>query len=128
MPNQCLDSSTISRPIIQTYCAETHEQAVADVTKPLEIVAQLAVELFLPWSEKGPERKAESNKYLTEQQRAGAVAGDVEQRVRDGIIAVGTPAEILKLFSTYREMGVDQMLTWVQFGGLDTARSFAAWS
>jgi hypothetical protein len=25
----------------------------------------------------------------------------------------------VKLFRRYRDMGVDQMLTWVQFGGLD---------
>jgi len=111
-----------SAVLIQTYCAETHEQAVADVSKPLDVVAQLAADLVLPWAEKGHERKAESYKYLTAQQRAGAVAGDVEQRIRDGIIAVGTPAEILKLFRTYREMGVDQMLTWVQFGGLEHSK------
>jgi len=115
-----------SAVLIQTYCAETQEQAVADVTRPLEIVAQLAAELFLPWAEKGRERKAESYRYLTEQQqaaaRAGAATGDVEQRIRDGIIAVGTPAEIVKLFRTYREMGVDQMLTWVQFGGLEHSK------
>jgi len=111
-----------SAVLIQTYCAETHEQAVADVTKPLDVVAQLGAELFLPWAEKGHERKAESYKYLTQQARAGAMAGDVEQRIRDGIIAVGTPAEILKLFRTYREMGVDQMLTWVQFGGLEHSK------
>ena len=86
------------------------------------MVAQLGAELFLPWTEKGHERKAESYKYLTQQQRAGAVAGDVEQRIRDGIIAVGTPTEILKLFRTYRSMGVDQMLTWVQFGGLEHSK------
>ena len=71
------------------------------------------------------QRKADSYKYLTQQPaaaRAGAasaVSGDVEQRARDGIIAVGTPDDLIKLFRTYREMGVDQMLTWVQFGGLE---------
>ncbi|MDB5108138.1 MAG: Luciferase-like monooxygenase, partial [Candidatus Binatus sp.] len=110
--------------LIQTYCAESHEDAVQDVTQPLEIVAQLAAELFLPWAEKGRERKAESYKYLTQQPqtRAGADAGSVEQRIRDGVIAVGTPDEIVKLFRRYRDMGVDQMLTWVQFGGLDHAK------
>ena len=28
----------------------------------------------------------------------------------------------MKLFRTYREMGVDQMLTWVQFGGLEHSK------
>ncbi|HLX37947.1 MAG TPA: LLM class flavin-dependent oxidoreductase, partial [Candidatus Binataceae bacterium] len=111
-----------SAVLIQTYCAESHAQAVEDVTKPLDIVAQLGAELFLPWAQKGQERKAESYKYLTQQARAGAMAGDVEQRIRDGIIAVGTPSEILKLFRKYREMGVDQMLTWVQFGGLEHSK------
>ena len=111
-----------SAVLIQTYCAETHEQAVEDVTKPLDVVAQLGAELFLPWADKGRDRKADSYKYLTQQARAGAMAGDVEQRIRDGIIAVGTPSEILKLFRTYREMGVDQMLTWVQFGGLEHSK------
>jgi alkanesulfonate monooxygenase SsuD/methylene tetrahydromethanopterin reductase-like flavin-dependent oxidoreductase (luciferase family) len=115
-----------SAVLIQTYCAESHQQAVRDVSEPLEIVAKLAAELFLPWAEKGRERKAESYRYLTEQQqaqaRAGAAAGDVEQRIRDGIIAVGTPDELLKLFRTYRDLGVDQMLNWVQFGGLEHSK------
>src|SRR5262249_47860870 len=118
-----------SAVLIQTYCAETREQAIADVTQPLEVVAQLAAELFLPWAEKGRERKAESYRYLTEQQaaqtRAGAasnVAGDVNQRIHDGLIAVGTPDDLIKLFRIYREMGVDQMLTWVQFGGLEHSK------
>ena len=50
-----------SAVLIQTYCAETHEQAVADVTKPLEIVAQLAAELFLP----GPRRAASARRSHT---------------------------------------------------------------
>jgi alkanesulfonate monooxygenase SsuD/methylene tetrahydromethanopterin reductase-like flavin-dependent oxidoreductase (luciferase family) len=115
-----------SAVLIQTYCAESHQQAVRDVSEPLEIVAKLAAELFLPWAEKGRERKAESYRYLTEQQqaqaRAGAAAGDVEQRIRDGVIAVGTPDELLKLFRTYRDLGVDQMLNWVQFGGLEHSK------
>jgi alkanesulfonate monooxygenase SsuD/methylene tetrahydromethanopterin reductase-like flavin-dependent oxidoreductase (luciferase family) len=117
-----------SAVLIQTYCGETRKQAIEDVTRPLEIVAGLAAELFLPWAEKGRERKADSYKYLTQQPaqaRAGAassVSGDVEQRARDGIIAVGTPDDLIKLFRTYREMGVDQMLTWVQFGGLEHSK------
>ena len=117
-----------SAVLIQTYCAETREQAIRDVEGPLEKVAQLAAELFLPWAEKGRERKAESYKYLTQQpaadSRTGAagVAGDVNQRIRDGIIAVGTPDDLIKLFRIYRDMGVDQMLTWVQFGGLEHAK------
>jgi alkanesulfonate monooxygenase SsuD/methylene tetrahydromethanopterin reductase-like flavin-dependent oxidoreductase (luciferase family) len=115
-----------SAVLIQTYCAESHDQAVRDVSQPLEIVAQLAAELFLPWAEKGRERKAETYKYLAEQQqaavRAGANTSDVEQRTRDGVIAVGTPDELVKLFRRYRDMGVDQMLTWVQFVGLEHAK------
>jgi len=115
-----------SAVLIQTYCAESHEQAVRDVSKPLDVVAQLAAELFLPWAEKGRERKAETYKYLAEQQqaaiRAGANVSDVEQRTRDGVIAVGTPDELVKLFRKYRDMGVDQMLTWVQFGGLEHSK------
>lgn len=111
-----------SAVLIQTYCAETRDQAIRDVEKPLETVAALAAELFLPWAEKGRERKAESYRYLTEQQRAGAVAGDINQRIRDGIIAVGTPDDLIKLFRIYRDIGVDQMLTWVQFGGLEHSK------
>jgi alkanesulfonate monooxygenase SsuD/methylene tetrahydromethanopterin reductase-like flavin-dependent oxidoreductase (luciferase family) len=115
-----------SAVLIQTYCAETREEAIKDVAQPMEIVAKLAAELFLPWAEKGRERKAESYRYLTDQQqsqaRAGAAFGDIDQRIRDGSVAVGTPDDLLKLFRTYRDMGVDQMLTWVQFGGLEHSK------
>jgi len=109
--------------LIQTYCAETREQAINDVAQPMQVVSQLAAELFLPWAEKGRERKAESYRYLTQQPpsqaRAGAYFGDVQERVRDGVVAVGTPDDLIKLLEIYRQMGVDQMLMWVQFGGLE---------
>src|SRR5258707_13564657 len=72
--------------LIQAYCAENHEQAVRDVSQPLEIFAKLAAGLFLPWAEKGRGGKAETYKDLAEEQkaaiRAGADASDVGQRNR----------------------------------------------
>jgi len=109
--------------LMQTYCAETREQAIADVEQALGKVAQLAVDLFLPWAEQPAERNLESYRYLTRpaaagDTRAGAYFGDTQERVRDGMIAVGTPDDLVDLFGRYDRMGVDQMLTWVQFGGL----------
>jgi alkanesulfonate monooxygenase SsuD/methylene tetrahydromethanopterin reductase-like flavin-dependent oxidoreductase (luciferase family) len=112
--------------LIQTYCAPTREQAYADVTTPLETVARLSAKLYLPWAEKAPDQVAESYRYLTARPagdtRAGAATGDVAQRAADGLIAIGTPDDLLKLFRTYRDMGVDQMLMWIQFGGLEHAK------
>jgi alkanesulfonate monooxygenase SsuD/methylene tetrahydromethanopterin reductase-like flavin-dependent oxidoreductase (luciferase family) len=112
--------------LIQTYCAPTREQAVADVTTPLEIVARLSAKLYLPWAEKPAEQVAESYRYLTQRPagstRAGAAAGGVAERAADGMIAVGTPDDLIRLFRTYQAMGVDQMLMWVQFGGLEHAK------
>jgi len=113
-----------SAVLIQAYCAETREQAIEDVTGPLDVAAKIGAELVLPWAQKGSERKAESYKYLLEQNtRAGvntnADLPDVAQRAHDGVIAVGTPQDLIKVFRKYQEMGVDQMMTWVQFGGLE---------
>jgi len=113
--------------LIQTYCAPTREQAIADVTKPLETVAKLSAQLYLPWAEKPAEQVAESYRYLTQRPsgdtRAGAsVDGGVAGRAADGMIAVGTPDDLIKLFRTYQKIGVDQMLMWVQFGGLEHAK------
>jgi alkanesulfonate monooxygenase SsuD/methylene tetrahydromethanopterin reductase-like flavin-dependent oxidoreductase (luciferase family) len=110
---------------MQTYCAETREQAFEDVRGPLDIVARLGAELFLPWAEQ-PSSTPESYKYLVNQVSAGedtragqnAAGATAEDRARDGLIAVGDPDDILKLFKTYEELGVDQIMTWVQFGGL----------
>jgi hypothetical protein len=33
-------------------------------------------------------------------------------------LAIGTPDDITNLFKQYESMGADQMMTWVQFGGL----------
>lgn len=110
--------------LIQTYCAETREQAYADVEQAVATVGQLAIDLFLPWAQKPAERSAESYRYLTDAmqegatQRAGQFFGDLEERAKSGLLAVGTPDDILSLFRTYDEIGVDQMLTWVQWGGL----------
>jgi alkanesulfonate monooxygenase SsuD/methylene tetrahydromethanopterin reductase-like flavin-dependent oxidoreductase (luciferase family) len=113
--------------LIQTYCAETREQAYEDVRGPLDVVAALGAELSLPWAAEAPSAATDSYKYLVDQvkaavedTRAGAnVAGQtVEERARDGLIAVGDPDDIIRLFKTYEEMGADQMMTWVQFGGL----------
>lgn len=113
--------------LIQTYCAESRADAYRDVETPMKVVNQLAAELFLPWAERKNEVKAESYKYLTDPQaaaatRAGAAPGDVKARAEEGTIAVGTPDDILKLFRVYDAMGVDQMLTWVQFGGLEHSK------
>jgi alkanesulfonate monooxygenase SsuD/methylene tetrahydromethanopterin reductase-like flavin-dependent oxidoreductase (luciferase family) len=111
--------------LMQTYCAETREQAFEDVRGPLDVVARLGAELFLPWAEQ-PASTPDSYKYLVAQASSGedTRAGQnvraltAEDRARDGLIAVGDPDDILKLFKTYEEMGVDQIMTWVQFGGL----------
>jgi len=112
--------------LIQTYCAPTREQAIADVTGPLETVARLSAKLFLPWAEKPADQVAESYRYLTQRpagdSRTGAATGDVGQRAGEGMIAVGTPDDLISLFGTYRDMGVDQMLMWIQFGGLEHAK------
>ena len=109
--------------LIQAYCAETREQAYDDVREALDVVARLGGELFLPWAE---QPQTESYKYLVNQASAGedSRAGDnraaltVEDRAAARLIAVGDPDDLVGLFKTYEEMGVDQMLTWVQFGGL----------
>jgi alkanesulfonate monooxygenase SsuD/methylene tetrahydromethanopterin reductase-like flavin-dependent oxidoreductase (luciferase family) len=111
--------------LIQTYCAETRQQAFDDVREALDNTARIGAELFLPWAQEAPTRTYESYKYLQQQpagqdSRAGqnAAAQTVEQRAGDGLIAVGDPDDIVALFKQYQEMGADQMMTWVQFGGL----------
>ena len=112
--------------LIQTYCAETREQAFEDVRGPLDVVAQLGLDLALPWAQEAPAHTYQSYKYLLDQMQAAQAnrAGDnpagatVEERARDGMIAVGDPDDIVRLFKTYEEMGADQLMTWVQFGGL----------
>jgi alkanesulfonate monooxygenase SsuD/methylene tetrahydromethanopterin reductase-like flavin-dependent oxidoreductase (luciferase family) len=108
--------------LIQTYCAETREQAFAEVREAMDTVARLGAELFLPWAE----QTTESYKYLTATATAGqdtragqnAAAQTLEQRAQDGLVAVGDPDDIARLFSQYQDLGADQMMTWVQFGGL----------
>jgi alkanesulfonate monooxygenase SsuD/methylene tetrahydromethanopterin reductase-like flavin-dependent oxidoreductase (luciferase family) len=112
--------------LIQTYCAETREQAYEDVRAPLDTVAQLGLDLALPWAQEAPTHTYASYKYLVDQMEAAAAnrAGDnpagqsVEERAADGMVAIGDPDDIIRLFKTYEEMGADQMMTWVQFGGL----------
>jgi alkanesulfonate monooxygenase SsuD/methylene tetrahydromethanopterin reductase-like flavin-dependent oxidoreductase (luciferase family) len=112
--------------LIQTYCAETREQAFADVQVPLETTARIGAQLFLPWAQEAPTRTYETYRYLVDQMRAGqegragqnAAGQSVEERARDGLIAVGDPDDIVQLFKAYEEMGADQLMTWVQFGGL----------
>ena len=66
---------------------------------------------------------AQPSVAATNRTRAGAsVDGGVAGRAADGMIAVGTPDDLIKLFRTYQKIGVDQMLMWVQFGGLEHAK------
>lgn len=110
--------------LIQTYCAETREQAFAEVREAIETVTRLGAELFLPWAQQ-PAAPA-SYQYLATRVSAGqnvragqnAAAQTLEERAADGLIAVGDPDDIARLFRQYQDLGADQMMTWVQFGGL----------
>ena len=97
--------------LIQTYCAPTREEAIADVTKPLETVAKLSAQLYLPWAEKPAEQVAESYRYLTQRPsgdtRAGARPATLPDtmltmaaicsfdRLRPGLTATTTEADDL---------------------------------
>ncbi len=105
--------------LLQTYCAPTREEALAVAEPAVTRAAELAAELFLPWAEEGATDRADSYKYLTEQSRTGAAAQDsVEERARKGVLAIGTPDDLVEIIKRYESMGVDQVMTWVQFGGL----------
>lgn len=105
--------------LLQTYCAPTREEALRDAEPAVERAAQLAAELFLPWAEHRDDPKAQSYKYLTEQSRAGAAAPEsVADRAAKGVLAIGSPDDIVETIRRYESMGVDQVMTWVQFGGL----------
>jgi hypothetical protein len=42
--------------LIQTYCAETRQQAFDDVREALDNTARIGAELFLPWAQEAPTR------------------------------------------------------------------------
>ena len=51
--------------------------------------------------------------------RTGAAAPEsVAERARKGVLAIGTPDDLVETIKRYESMGVDQVMTWVQFGGL----------
>ena len=67
----------------------------------------------------GATKNAASYRYLTEQSRTGAAAPEpVAERARKGVLAIGTPDDLVETIKRYESMGVDQVMTWVQFGGL----------
>ncbi len=105
--------------LLQTYCAETREEALADAEPAITRSAELAAELFLPWAEEGALKGASSYKYLTEGARTGAAQPEsVAERASKGVLAIGTPDDLVDIIKRYESMGVDQVMTWVQFGGL----------
>jgi alkanesulfonate monooxygenase SsuD/methylene tetrahydromethanopterin reductase-like flavin-dependent oxidoreductase (luciferase family) len=105
--------------LMQTYCAETNAEALAVAEPAVTRSAELAAELFLPWAEPGATKNAASYQYLTEQSRTGAAAPEsVAERARKGVLAIGTPDDLVETIKRYESMGVDQVMTWVQFGGL----------
>jgi alkanesulfonate monooxygenase SsuD/methylene tetrahydromethanopterin reductase-like flavin-dependent oxidoreductase (luciferase family) len=112
--------------MVQTYCAETREEAYADVEAPIEKAAILIQDLFLPWAQR-PREDAKSYAYLTqtadpqamENHRAGSTAGQIGERAAASTLAVGTPDDLIRIFREWEDVGVDQLLTWVQFGGLE---------
>lgn len=111
--------------MVQTYCAETREQAFADVEEPIRRSAELIKDLFLPWAQK-PREDAKSYAYLAQtateetlNARAGARADDLEQRAAESTLAVGDPDDLIRIFREWEAVEVDQLLTWIQFGGLE---------
>jgi alkanesulfonate monooxygenase SsuD/methylene tetrahydromethanopterin reductase-like flavin-dependent oxidoreductase (luciferase family) len=105
--------------LLQTYCAPTREEALAIAAPAIDRTAELAAELFLPWADKAVQERSTSYRYLAEQSRAGAEGPEsVEERARKGVLAIGTPDDIVEIIRRYESMGVDQVMTWVQFGGL----------
>jgi alkanesulfonate monooxygenase SsuD/methylene tetrahydromethanopterin reductase-like flavin-dependent oxidoreductase (luciferase family) len=112
--------------LIQTHCAESREQAFEETRRPLDVVAELGAQLVLPWAAAVESHNYPSYQYLVDQMKAAADsrAGQnaanltVEARAADRLIAVGDPNDIYEHFKLYEEMGADQLMLWVQYGGL----------
>jgi alkanesulfonate monooxygenase SsuD/methylene tetrahydromethanopterin reductase-like flavin-dependent oxidoreductase (luciferase family) len=112
--------------MLQTYCGETRQQAYAEAAVPLDTNAELVKTLFLPWVENAPEN-VKSYEYIvrarTEQLKQGAVSvattGNIDVKVQNAQLAVGDPDDLIRIFREWEAVGVDQMLTYVQFGGME---------
>jgi alkanesulfonate monooxygenase SsuD/methylene tetrahydromethanopterin reductase-like flavin-dependent oxidoreductase (luciferase family) len=112
--------------MVQTYCAETREQAFEDAGAAVAIAAERISALFLPWAERKPKQTAASYDYLTssgqdyrpETMRAGGESGNLEERVNNASLAIGSPDDVIRVMRAWEDTGVNQLLTWIQFGGM----------
>jgi alkanesulfonate monooxygenase SsuD/methylene tetrahydromethanopterin reductase-like flavin-dependent oxidoreductase (luciferase family) len=107
--------------MVQTYCAETREQAYADVAEPLHLCRDLISSLALPWAATSYAYLGEIGERVARGEVVGTGVADtrpIEQRADESILAVGDPDDLIRIFREWEAVGVNQLLNFVQFGGL----------
>ncbi len=108
--------------MVQTYCAETREQAYADVAGPIARTTELIGTLELPWASKSYQYLSQPPELDANGQVKGLGVADtrpIEQRANESILAVGDPDDLIRIFREWEAVGVNQLLNFIQFGGLE---------
>lgn len=98
-----------------THCGETDEEAQEIAGPQGAWFATTAAEgVYKPWKGK---HVPESYKFSIESTQE-RVQTTVEDHLKSGAFAMGTPDTVIKVLKGYQEVGVDQVLCFMQMGNL----------
>ncbi len=99
------------------HCAESDKQA-REVGGPAgEWFLNKTLQLYRPWQEQGT-KVPDSYKFAVESVRGERSGKSLDELIEGGMFCMGDPDSCIRTLKKYEAAGVDQVLCFMQFGGI----------